>query len=156
MTDEIEKHIPSPELMPTPEVGKERPAESAPRQERVPAKEVVSENVTPVPVVLPAPEPEVIVDPTVRSIEAILSEDLMEHFKAMPPDEQAKFRIKGEETVSKLASLMNKTAIKAKEVLVIIVGWLKLIPGVNKYFLEQESKIKTDKIIELYKRKHGE
>jgi len=155
MTDEIEKHIPSLEQAPTREIGKERVVESAPRNETVPTKEVVTESVAPTPVVLPVPEPEAVVDPTVRSIEVILSEDLMEHFKAMPPSEQAKFRAKGEETVSKLASLMNKTAIKAKEVLVIIVGWLKLIPGVNKYFLEQESKIKTDKIIELHKRNHG-
>jgi hypothetical protein len=51
---------------------------------------------------------------------------------------------------------MQKTAIKAKEVLKLIVIWLRFIPHVNKYFLEQESKIKTDKILDLYKREHGE
>jgi hypothetical protein len=34
----------------------------------------------------------------------------------------------------------------------IIRNWLKLIPRVNKYFLEQESKIKTDRIITLQRK----
>lgn len=156
MTDEVEKHLSSPEIAPTPEIGRESAVERAPAPEQAPPKEVINEAPAAAPVVLPVAAPEAPVDPTIRSIEKILSEDLMDQFKAMPPAEQAKFRAKGEETVSKLTALMSKTAIKAKEVLVLIIGWLKLIPGINKYFLEQESKIKADKIIELHKRQHGE
>jgi len=29
------------------------------------------------------------------------------------------------------------------------MNWLKLIPGVNKFFLEQEAKIKTDEVLKL-------
>jgi len=29
------------------------------------------------------------------------------------------------------------------------LDWLKILPGVNKFFLEQEAKIKTDKILAL-------
>jgi hypothetical protein len=37
----------------------------------------------------------------------------------------------------------------------LIREWLLIIPGVNKYFLEQEAKIKTDKIQQLYEREHA-
>ena len=33
----------------------------------------------------------------------------------------------------------------------VIKKWLSIIPGINKFFLEQEAKIKTDKIMELKK-----
>ena len=36
-----------------------------------------------------------------------------------------------------------------RKILKLIRSWLKLIPGVNKFFLEQEAKIKTDKIVDL-------
>jgi len=31
----------------------------------------------------------------------------------------------------------------------LIKKWLLLIPGVNKYFLEQEAKIKADEIVKM-------
>jgi len=156
MSDDIEKQIPQAEMPPTPEVGHETAPETRPQAERAPQAETIAEAVPVAPVVLPVAAPEAPVDPTVRSIELILSEDMMEQFKAMSPADQEKFKAKGEETVSKLTVLMQKTAIKAKEVLKLIANWLRFIPHVNKYFLEQESKIKTDKILDLYKREHGE
>lgn len=156
MPDDIEKQISPAETPPSPEVGREATREIRPQVERAPRTENVTETPTIAPAVLPVVEPSSLVDPTVRSIELILSEDMTEQFMAMSPADQAKFKAKGEETVSKLAALMQKTALKAKEVLKLIVGWLRFIPHVNKYFLEQESKIKTDKILDLYKREHGE
>jgi hypothetical protein len=156
MPDDIEKQLPTVEMPPTPEVGRETAPETRPPAEQTPRAETVVEALPAAPVVLPVAEPAAPVDPTVRSIELILSEDMMEQFKAMSPADQEKFKAKGEETVSKLAVLMRKTAVKAKEVLKLIAGWLRFIPHVNKYFLEQESKIKTDKIMDLYKREHGE
>ncbi len=138
-----------------PETGKESAPETRPAVEAAPVAETVNEAAPAASIPVPVAEPAVAVDPTVRSIEQILSEDLMEQFKAMNPSDKAKFRAKGEETVSKLMVLMGKTVVKAKEVLVLILGWLKLLPSANKYFLEQESKIKTDKIIELHRRQHG-
>ncbi len=155
MPDELEKQIPAVEMPPTPEIGHETAPESRPQAEQAPVPETIPEDMPAAPVVLPVAEPTAPVDPTIRSIELILSEDMMEQFKAMSPADQAKFKAKGEETVSKLAELMRKTAVKAKEVLKLIAGWLRFIPHVNKYFLEQESKIKTDKIMDLYKREHG-
>lgn len=156
MNDEAREMIPSAERPPSPEKGKESAPEYGRERAPVAREEKNVEPVPPSPVVLPIPSPEAPVDPVVRSVEKILAEDLYEHFNAMSPDAQAKFRAKGEETVAKIMGLMAKSAVKAKEILSLIVNWLKLIPGVNKYFLEQESKIKTDKIMDLHKRQHPE
>jgi len=155
MPDDVEKQNPPAEMPPSPEVGRELSHEARPQIEQEPQAETISEASVPAHAVMPVSEPTAPVDPTVRTIELILSEDISEQFKAMSPSDQAKFKAKGEETVSKLSVLMRRTAIKAKEVLKLIAGWLRFIPHVNKYFLEQESKIKTDKILELYKREHG-
>jgi hypothetical protein len=37
--------------------------------------------------------------------------------------------------------------VSTKKIFVLIRAWLKIIPGVNRFFLEQEAKIKTDKIL---------
>ncbi len=85
----------------------------------------------------------------VRDIETALEEGLSELYTAMPPTLQAEFRQKGEETSSKIISILQKGKDVAKKVFEAIVEWLKLIPGVNKFFLEQEAKIKTDKILHI-------
>ena len=41
--------------------------------------------------------------------------------------------------------------VKVKEIVKLIIEWLKIIPGASRYFLEQEAKIKTDKILKLKK-----
>ena len=43
--------------------------------------------------------------------------------------------------------MVSAAKVHSKKILKAIVGWLKMIPGVNKFFLEQEAKIKTDKIL---------
>jgi hypothetical protein len=44
---------------------------------------------------------------------------------------------------------LGQTKIKVNKIIDLIRRWLKLIPGINKFFLEQEVKIKADKIIRL-------
>lgn len=156
MPDFIENELPSPELPPQPEAGVENKGTAQPERAPAAPSEKISETVQPLPVAAPAAAPMPVVDPVTASIETVLSDDLYEYFKAMSPEEQTKFKQKGEETVSKLSRLVSQTVIKAKEVLRIIADWLRFIPHVNRYFLEQESKIKTDKILELHKRQHGE
>ena len=87
--------------------------------------------------------------PLVRDIETALEEGLSELYTAMPPALQAEFKQKGEETTSKIITILQKGKDVAKKVFDAIVEWLKLIPGVNKFFLEQEAKIKTDKILNI-------
>jgi hypothetical protein len=95
----------------------------------------------------PAKSPELV------HIEKILSEGLEEVYQKMLPEKQQLFKEKGEETASKIDELLKKVVIQAQKILELIKGWLRLIPGVNKFFLEQEAKIKTDKIIAISEKK---
>lgn len=94
----------------------------------------------PAPVVLPK-------DEITREIEELLAEDLTDLFLKMNPAEQEAFRLKGEETASKIRVLLSAAKVNVKKILFLIRDWLKMIPGVNRFFLEQEAKIKTDKIL---------
>ncbi|MFA4845298.1 MAG: hypothetical protein WC654_01935 [Patescibacteria group bacterium] len=87
------------------------------------------------------------IDRLAKEIESILSEDLTDIYLAMSPDTQQEFKVKGEETASKVRELVRAVKINAKKVFQLIRDWMKMIPGVNHFFLEQEAKIKTDKIL---------
>lgn len=82
-------------------------------------------------------------------IESILEEDLEDVYFKMEPQLQEDFKTKGEETAAEIEKLLEKTKVKTKKIFQLIVGWLRMVPGVNKFFLRQEAKIKTDKIIKL-------
>ena len=82
-------------------------------------------------------------------IENILEEDLGDVYFKMDPPRQQKFKTEGEKAAVKIEGLMKKTKVKAKKVFKLILRWLKNIPGVNRLFLKQEAKIKTDKILRL-------
>ncbi|MFA5023833.1 MAG: hypothetical protein WC523_02650 [Patescibacteria group bacterium] len=84
-----------------------------------------------------------------QAIDDILSEGLNEVFLKMTPPQQKKFKTSGEETVKKINELLNKTKVNVKKIIDLIRKWLKLVPKVNKFFLEQEAKIKADKIMRL-------
>lgn len=86
-----------------------------------------------------------------KKIEEILEEDLEEVYFDMSDDKQREFKKRGEETVRNISLLMRETTIKVGKILKLITRWLKIIPGINKFFLEQEAKIKTDKILKLKK-----
>lgn len=82
-------------------------------------------------------------------IEKIMEEGLGEAYAKLSPISQQEFKIKGEETAAKINELMKSARVKIRKVLKLILEWLKFLPGVNRYFLEQEAKIKTDKILAL-------
>lgn len=82
-----------------------------------------------------------------EEIEDILEEDLKDIYKEMSPQTQKKFREEGEETVSKIREVTRKPKVNSKKIFHLIKKWLRIIPGVNRFFLEQEAKIKTDKIL---------
>lgn len=84
-----------------------------------------------------------------KEIEAVLSKDLENTFREMPPDLQIKFKNKGEEVALKIKSLMGQAKNKMREILELIKSWLRLIPGISNFFLEQESKIKADEILKI-------
>jgi outer membrane biosynthesis protein TonB len=93
-------------------------------------------------------------------IERVLEDNLVDVYLSMPPEVRARFRTEGEALALRLRVMVEQAKVKAKEVLRLILRWLKIIPGINHYFLEQEAKIKTDKIVLLAedrrKEKEGE
>ena len=89
-------------------------------------------------------------------IEKILEDDLESFYFSMSPEKQQVFKARGEETASKIEKMMEAGKIIARKILKLIRAWLKIIPGVNKFFLEQEAKIKTDRIVSLMEKKKME
>lgn len=84
-------------------------------------------------------------------VEKILAEGLEEDYKKLPPIVQQEFKLKGEQTASKIGELLKTTKVKIKSIFRLILEWLSLLPNVNRFFLEQEAKIKTDHILNLKK-----
>ena len=84
-------------------------------------------------------------------IDKILSEGLNDIFLEMTKEQQKQFQEKGEETVKKITLLLREAKVKVNRIVELIKNWLKLIPGVNKFFLEQETKLKVDKIMKMKK-----
>lgn len=84
-----------------------------------------------------------------EAIDNILAEGLNEVFLKMNPNQQKEFKKKGEEITLKINELLNKTKVNVRKIIDLIKSWLKMIPGVNSFFLEQEVKIKADKILKI-------
>jgi hypothetical protein len=82
-------------------------------------------------------------------VEKILEEGLSEAFQNLSPLGKEEFKLKGEQTATKIQELLKSTHVKAKKIFKLIFEWLRLLPGINKFFLEQEAKIKTDRIITI-------
>jgi len=88
-------------------------------------------------------------DATTVRVEKIMEEGLREAYEKMSPIAKQEFKIKGEETAEKIGQLLKKTHVKVRKIFTLIFEWLKMIPGVNYFFLEQEAKIKADRILAL-------
>ena len=86
---------------------------------------------------------------TLKEIEGIMEKDLGSVFLKMDPNTQAEFKKAGEETATKVEKFLFQVKDHSKQIFKLIFGWLKVIPGVNRYFLEQEAKLKTDELVEL-------
>lgn len=84
-----------------------------------------------------------------KKIEKILETGLTDIYLSLRPDKQEEFRREGEKTAQKINSLLNKAKINLGKIINLIKKWLAIIPGVNRFFLEQEAKIKADEMIKL-------
>ena len=87
--------------------------------------------------------------PALVEIENILEEDLADTYSKMEPKLQQKFNAEGQKTAAKIAEILKETKVQAHKIFKLIFEWLKIIPAVNKFFIKQEAKIKTDKIMKL-------
>ncbi len=95
-------------------------------------------------------------DPLTLEVEEILSHDLGSMYATLTPQQQLVFKQEGEQVAAKLRVMLEQVKVHARSILDLIRRWLKLIPGVNKFFLEQEAKIKADKVLALHARLHDD
>lgn len=86
-------------------------------------------------------------------IENILQDGVLESYLAMGPQEQQVFRTRGEQVAAEIRVMFGKGKVKMKRIWELIRGWLRLIPGVSSFFVEQEAKIKTDQLLLLAQHK---
>jgi hypothetical protein len=87
--------------------------------------------------------------PEEQRIERIMEEGLGELYSQMPPDKQREFRRVGEQTARQINQLLGATKLQISKIISLIKDWLKIIPGVNRFFIEQEAKIKTDELLKM-------
>jgi len=140
-----EKPGAAPEKEISPEALAERRFEAAPSHpEEIKPAERTGEAVRPAPA--PAKTLQQIRE---EQIDEILADGLEEAFLKMAPKQQMAFKAEGERTAKKINQLLNKARISLKKIVDLIRRWLLLVPGVNKFFLEQEAKIKADRIVKL-------
>jgi len=100
------------------------------------------------PAVAPAP-PAVAKDDVTIEVEKILEEGLGDVYANLPESAKPKFKEKGERAATEIADMVRSFKVKFRRALELIRDWLLTIPGSNKFFLEQEAKIKVDEVMEL-------
>ncbi len=84
-----------------------------------------------------------------HAIEILLSEGLDSVYNRMDKSAQQEFKKQGEITASQIQKILHGAKVQVQKIFSLVLTWLRLIPKVNKFFLEQEAKIKTDKIVAL-------
>ena len=92
--------------------------------------------------------------PTLRDemaikIEKILEDGLSDPYLQLSPIARQEFKLKGEQIATQISQMMKKTHVKIKKIIKLILEWLRMLPGLNRFFLEQEAKIKAEKILRL-------
>lgn len=151
--DQSAEQIPAEDGL-TQESAVESSAEQAPEQVGA-ESETTSPSAPAVAVQQTTPEalPQIEKSEDLVQIENILSEGLEDLYTQLPDKRKEEFKQKGEETARSVEKILMAAKFHAQKIVKLIVSWLKMIPGVNKFFLEQDSKIKTDKLIEYRKEK---
>jgi len=95
-----------------------------------------------------APIPQVRDEITLQ-VEKIMAKGLDDIYKELDPIKKQEFKIRGEEIALEIRDLLRATKINLKKIFGLLFEWLKILPGVNKFFLEQDAKIKADLIFAL-------
>ncbi len=149
---------PAPEKAKSPEVRTpENAAGGAPRGAELRAPEPERAPAAPAPAA--AKRPEAPPDPKDKyriRVERALEQNLWDLYFALPPGAREKFKTEGEAAAADLRVAIEKKSVRPNAVLHAVHRWLRSIPKVNPYFLEQEAKIKTDKIMDLVKERRKE
>lgn len=86
-----------------------------------------------------------------KKVESIMSKGLEKVYLNMSEEERMKFKEEGEKTAEKINVLLKKAKVKVKKIFDLLKKWLSMLPGSSKFFIEQEAKIRADKISKLKK-----
>ena len=145
---EVEDIFHTPENVPTAEAESvaEKKSQDAAQSAETPISLPTSE-------VIPHSQPATVLvfpkNPLLLEIEAIMEENLAEIYKNMPEESKQRFNSEGERTAKEIQNLMQTFKATTRKLIDMIRKWLLIIPGINRFFLEQEAKIKAEKIIAI-------
>ena len=146
MSEQVFEPSLRPELPPTPERQSEQP-KIATTEQRTSTQDrtvpTLGTQVNNAPV-LPKDK-----NPQLVEIESILSDGLDQAYMSLTAAKRQEFRAEGEILAHTIQSMLQQGKVNMKKIRNLIMKWLRVIPGVNRYFLEQEAKIKTDRLTEL-------
>ena len=112
------------------------------------AESHVAPSAAPAPVSAPVPV-QAAKDANLAKVERVLEDNLWDVYVSLPDKARAVFKKKGEETAAAIQALIVQTHVRASKIHNLVHQWLGKIPGVNEFFLLQESKIKTDQFVSL-------
>ncbi|MFH2231719.1 MAG: hypothetical protein ABII13_00905 [Patescibacteria group bacterium] len=89
-------------------------------------------------------------------VEEIMEEGMGTLYAELPLSAKQAFRVKGEQAAEEISEMIRTFKFQVAKVVRLLRNWLLTIPKVNRFFLEQEAKIKTDRILELVEAKKEE
>lgn len=102
------------------------------------------------------PVKEISRDPLLIEVEGKLADGLWDAYKSMSPGVRAKFKAEGERIAHVAREGVASGKIAAESLLTMIIDWLKMIPHVDRWFLMQDAKLKTDALIRMSKEQDQE
>ncbi|EKD32733.1 MAG: hypothetical protein ACD_76C00157G0002 [uncultured bacterium] len=146
----VEKPIEAPKIQ---EQKPETKSESGKEHKRIDVVEHVAIEQAPMAVPSSAIHkvPPVKKDKIALSVESALSEGLEELYMSMSPKDKKRFKEEGDKIASIISDMIRKAKINTRKIRDLVFKWLRLIPGVSKFFLEKEAKIRTQKILFIAK-----
>lgn len=87
------------------------------------------------------------VNPLIKSVEGVLAAGLEEAYRTMDPTAQESFKRSGETTAAAIAALLEQSTVPVQKIIKLILSWLEQLPHNNPYYLEQQSQIKANDIL---------
>lgn len=84
---------------------------------------------------------------------ALADESLQRIYAGLPPVVQGRFRDDGSTLAAWIETAITTGKLILKELHHHIVAWLRIIPRVNHWYLQQEAKVKTDAILAIRARR---
>ncbi|MFA7286508.1 MAG: hypothetical protein WC052_02505 [Patescibacteria group bacterium] len=86
---------------------------------------------------------------TLQEIETIMAEDLAGIYASLDAPTRSALRVSGEQAALKISILLQSASSQLIKIIKIIRDWLRTIPGISWAFIEQETKVKTGKLLRL-------